>query len=606
MKRINKVFVYIKGYWRYATLNVVCNILSALFGLFSVTMVIPFLGILFQVQPHVGHPGAFELSLESIERHFNYFISSIIAEHGEPVALVIVSVLIISMTLMKTGFRYLANFYMAPMRTGIVRDVRNKLYDKILRLPMSFFSEERKGDVISRITNDVQEVEWSIISSLELLFRNPIMIVIYILALVMMSYQLTIFVLVLLPVGGILIGRVGKNLKKVSFRGQTKMGTMLSVIEETLGGIRVIKAFNAEAIVRRRFSKLNDLYSMIMTSMWRRRYLATPLSEFTGTVIMVAIMWFGSTLVLNEQSNLSPQGFIAYLMMFYLIIEPAKGFSMSYYNVQKGLASIDRINTVLKARETVTEKRYAKGIESFTNAIEYRHLSFKYEKEWVLKDINLRIEKGKSIALVGQSGSGKSTLVDLLPRFHNITKGDILIDGVSINDYKIKDLRALMGNVNQDPILFNDTIFNNIVFGSSNYPVHLVEEAARVANAHDFIMHTDKGYHTNIGDRGNKLSGGQKQRLSIARAILKNPPILILDEATSALDTESERLVQDALHKLMKNRTSVIIAHRLSTVIHADEICVLHEGQIVERGKHKELLEMNGYYKKLHDMQMFS
>lgn len=606
MNRIKKILVYIRDYWVYAVLNIVFNILSAVFGLFSVTMAIPFLGILFQTQPLVTEAGSLEFSVESFERHFNYFISSMIVSHGESHALMIVSGMIVIMTMFKTGFRYLASFYMAPLRTGIVRDLRNELYAKILRLPMSYFSEEKKGDVISRITNDVQEVEWSIISSLNLLFRNPVMIIVYITALLLMSWQLTLFVLLLLPIGGLLIGRIGKNLKRASLRGQTKMGTLLSVIEETLGGVRVIKAFNAEETVSRRFSKLNDLYTLIMTGMWRRRYLATPLSEFTGTVIMVAIMWFGSTLVLNEQGSLSPQSFIAYLMMFYLIIEPAKGFSMAYYNVQKGLASVERINTVLKASETVVEKENAKEIQKFREAIEYRNLSFKYDKDWVLKNINLKVEKGKSLALVGQSGSGKSTLVDLLPRFHNITEGEILIDGASINDYRIKDLRSLMGNVNQDPILFNDTIFNNISFGTSNFPVHLVEDAAKVANAHAFIMHTEKGYQTNIGDRGCKLSGGQRQRLSIARAILKNPPILILDEATSALDTESERLVQEALHNLMKNRTSIIIAHRLSTVIHADEICVLHEGQIVERGRHDDLLKMNGYYKKLHDMQMFS
>jgi len=494
---------------------------------------------------------------------------------------------------------------MAPIRNGVIRNIRNKIYTKILNLPLSYFSNEKKGDIISRMTSDVVEVEWSIMGSLEMMFRDPINIIIFLIGMFIMSPSLTLFVLIILPVGGYIIGRIGKSLRKISMHGQNKMGELLSIIEETLSGLRVIKAFNAERKINNKFKDNNHTYYQIMNKMVRRRYLASPLSEFMGAVVVITVMWYGGHLVLSDQESLSPQVLISYLIIFSQILTPAKAFSTAYYNVQKGLASIDRINQILDADIIIKEKPDAKEINSFNTEIEYNNVSFRYKENYVLQDINLKLEKGKTIALVGQSGSGKSTFVDLLPRFYDIQKGEIIIDGLPISDLKISDLRNLMGNVNQESILFNDTFFNNISFGVDNTSYEEVVAAATVANAHDFIMASENQYNTNIGDRGSKMSGGQRQRISIARAVLKNPPILILDEATSALDTESERLVQDALENLMKNRTSIVIAHRLSTVKNADEICVFHEGRIVERGKHSELISKNGAYKKLHDLQMY-
>jgi len=473
-------------------------------------------------------------------------------------------------------------------------------------LPLSFFSNEKKGDLMARMTSDVQEIEVSVISSIEMVFRDPLLILIYLATLLTMSVHLTVFVLIMLPISGLLIGRIGRTLRKQSYKSQNKLGSILALIEETISGLRIIKAFNAEKPINKRFKEMNQDFAQMNKRITRRRSLASPVSEFLGTVVMLIILVYGAVLILNKSIDMQPSGLLAFLVTFYLILEPAKKLSSAYYNIQKGLASAERIDFILKAENKIKEKKDAVSKKKFDSVIEYVNISFKYDKHEVLKNINLRIEKGKTVALVGQSGSGKSTLVDLLPRFYDVEHGEILIDGINIKDLKIKDLRSLMGIVNQEPILFNDTFYNNIIFGRDEIKEEDVYAAAKVANAHDFITSTNHQYHHNIGDRGGKLSGGQRQRLSIARAVLNNPPILILDEATSALDTESERLVQDALNNLMKNRTTIVIAHRLSTVVHADEICVLHEGQIVERGKHDELLALNGYYKKLNDMQMFS
>lgn len=606
MKQFGKILQLLSPYWRRGALNVIFNIFSAVFAVFSVTMAIPFLGILFENEELVTSVGEFTLSMDSVREHFQYYVSQIIINEGKTAALLFLSLLIVSMSLLKNLFHYLALYNLAPIRNGVVHDLRNRLFGKVLSLQLSFFSESRKGDIISRMTGDVQEIENSIITSLEMLFRDPLHILLYLAVLFYMSFPLTLFVLVLLPLSGFLIGRIGRTLRQTSLRGQRKMGLLLSIIEETLGGLRVIKAFNAEEKVDRRFRSMNSFYTKIMTKMQRRRYLAHPVSEFLGTTVMVIIMVYGSTLVLAGVGSLTSQAFIGYLMIFYLIIAPAKKFTNAFYNVQKGMASVDRIEEVMRVENNIVEKRNARPIRDFENSIEYRNVYFAYNQVDVLKNINLRIEKGKTIAIVGQSGSGKSTLADLLPRFYEVERGDILIDEVSIKDYRIKDLRNLMGNVNQEPILFNESFFNNIAFGVQNISEEDVIAAAKVANAHEFITSSAHGYYTNVGDRGDKLSGGQRQRLSIARAVLKNPPIMILDEATSSLDTESERLVQEALSNLMKNRTSLVIAHRLSTIKFADEICVMHEGEIVERGNHNELIAIDGYYKKLHDMQIFS
>ncbi len=606
MKDIGKILQYLVPYWRKGLMNISLNFLSAVFALFSVGVAIPFLGILFRNEPAADTAGEFEFTLDSVSEHFNYYISQMIDTRGPMQTLIFLSLVIITMSFFKNIFHYLAMYYLAPIRNGVVRDIRNQIYDKVTVLPLAYFSETRKGDVIARMTGDVQEIETSIVSSLEMLFRDPIQVVIYLATLFYMSTSLTLFVLVLLPVSGFIIGRLGRTLKQTSLKGQKKMGVLLSMIEETLGGLRIIKAFNAESKMKERFRATNSLYTKIMVGMQRRRALASPVSEFLGTVVMIIIMVYGATLVLADAGDLDPEQFIGYLMIFYLIIAPSKSFSTAMYNVQKGLASVDRVQEVLTAVNPISDKPGARPVKEFRESIEYRDVTFSYDHIEVLKNIDLVIEKGKTIALVGQSGSGKSTMADLLPRFYDVQSGDILLDGVPLKDYKIKDVRALMGNVNQDPILFNDTFYSNIAFGVENATEQDVISAAKVANAHEFIIASKNGYYTRIGDRGSKLSGGQRQRISIARAVLKNPPIMILDEATSALDTESERLVQDALSRLMKNRTSLVIAHRLSTIQFADEICVLHEGRIIERGKHEALLARNGYYRKLHDMQYFS
>jgi subfamily B ATP-binding cassette protein MsbA len=569
-------------------------------------MAAPFLGILFDNQPRITDPIPLDFSKEAIMQNFNYFLSHIIETKGVQQALLAVSIIIVFFVFFKTLFNYLSNYAMAPLRTRVVRDIRNKLNEKILYLQLSYFTEERKGDLISRMTGDVKEIEASIIRSLNNAIKAPITIIIYLAMLFIWSPKLTLFVLVLLPLSGYVIGRIGKSLKRKSLKGQKRLGVLLSYIEETLFGLRIIKAFSTEEKIHDRFKKENQAYTRLMTRIWRKKELASPFSELMATMVIVVVMWFGGSIVLSSESLMSPQEFMTYLIVFSQIIQPSKELSTVYYNLQKGLASVDRISGILDAKVTISEKPNAKSLKDFKDKIVYKNLSFKYIEDYVLKNIDLEVKKGQKIALVGQSGSGKSTLVDLLPRFYDVIEGNISIDGHNVQDLKINDLRGLMGIVSQESILFNDTIYNNIAFGMENATKAEIIEAAKVANAHEFILQTENGYQTNIGDRGTKLSGGQRQRISIARAVLKNPPIMILDEATSALDTESEKLVQDALFKLMENRTSIVIAHRLSTVRDADEICVLQEGRIVERGKHEDLLEKQGTYKKLHDLQIFA
>lgn len=606
MRKYKKILRYLIPHWPKITYNVIFNILSTIFSVFSLTMIIPFLGILFETQPIVETPVPLKLSGESITHNFNYYIGLLITKYSEFYALLFIGMLVGLTSLLRNGFKYFAMYHLAATRTGVVKDMRNVLYDKSIDLPLSYYSNERKGDIISRMTNDVQQIELSVISSLEMIFREPITIIVYLTTLFIMSPTLTLFVLVLLPLSGFIIGRIGKTLRSTALKGQSKLGIILATIEETITGLRIIKVFNAEEKIKNRFYSLNSLYTKVMTKMYRRHYLAAPTSEFLGTMVVVIIMIYGGAMVIGGESSLSSQGFIGYIAIFSQIISPAKSFSRAYYNIQKGMASADRIDDIMKAKNTIVEIKNPLPINSFNECIEYKDVSFRYDKENVLNNINLVIPKGKTIALVGQSGAGKSTLVDLLPRILDVTKGEISLDGNNIKNLKIKDLRALMGNVNQEAILFNDNFFNNIAFGSNNVSEEQVIKAAKIANAHGFINKTPNGYYTNIGDSGNKLSGGQRQRVSIARAVLHNPPILILDEATSALDTESEKLVQTALSKVMQNRTSIVIAHRLSTVINADLICVLHEGEIIEKGDHQQLIAKDGIYKKLHDTQMFS
>lgn len=532
----------------------------------------------------------------------NYYIQHYIFTLGPANTLLIIGLLLAFMTMLKTGAYFLSSATIIPIRTGVVRDIRNQLYQKINALSLGFFSEERKGDIIARMSGDVQEIESSIMASLDMLFKNPILIISYFAALVITSWQLTLFTIIFVPIFGWFMGIVGRKLKAQSIEAQSLWSDTMSQVEETLGGLRIIKAFCAEKLMNERFDKVNSCYRKNVMRVNIRQQMAHPMSEFLGTVMIIIVLWVGGMLVLNNHTLTGPK-FIYYLVMLYSIINPLKEFSKAGYNIPKGLASMERVDKILKAEICIKESAHPKSIVAFEHDIEFRHVSFKYEQKWVLRDINLTIPKGKMVALVGQSGSGKSTLVDLIPRYYDVQEGEILIDGINIKDLKIHDLRRLIGNVNQEAILFNDTFKNNIKFGTSEATDEQVAEAARIANAFDFIMQSEEGFNTSIGDRGGRLSGGQRQRVSIARAILKNPPILILDEATSALDTESERLVQDALAKLMKTRTTIAVAHRLSTIRNADEICVLHEGRIIERGTHDELIGNNGYYKKLHEMQ---
>ncbi len=602
---LRTVLYYIKPYKFQALLNILFNLLGAIFSLFSLLLLVPFLRILFNPEELVTTKPVFEFSADYANNYFSYYMSDIILTSGKINALIFVCIFILSAILLKNIFVYFATFFMAPIRNGIVRDIRNRIYKKVLNLHIGYFSEEKKGDVISKMTTDVQEFEWAAMSSIEMIFRDPILIIIFLTSLFLMSPMLTLFILVLLPISGVIIGKIGKSLRKSSVDLRSRMGVLLSMMEETIGGLRIIKAFVAEKRIGDRFSKENNNYTKLANKIYRRDYLASPMSEFLGVLTLMIVMYYGATLVLGEKTEMSPEVFMGFIAVFSQIINPSKTVTKAYYSVQKGMAAIDRINTVIDAKEAIINSPNPISKSSFDSKIEFKDVSFKYAEVDVLKEVNLTVEKGQTIALVGQSGSGKSTMVDLIPRFYDVERGAILIDDEDIKNINIKDLRSLMGNVNQESILFNDTIFNNIAFGVETATEEEVIAAAKVANAHEFILETENGYQTNIGDRGGKLSGGQRQRLSIARAVLKNPPILILDEATSALDTESERLVQDALTNLMKNRTSIVIAHRLSTIKHADEICVLHEGEIVERGNHDELLNKNGVYKKLHDLQMF-
>lgn len=591
--------------WRVVK-SVVYNFLHAVFGSMSIAMLIPLLGIIFNSREEVTERVAFAWDMESLKGLFNYYVTQVKLEYGPSMTLLLIGLVAVVATALKTGFAYLGSYELIFIRNGVVRDIRRRIYRKILSLPLPFFSEERKGDIISRMTGDVQEVEASVMSSLDMFFQNPILIIVYLTMMLLMSWELTLFVFILLPVMGTLIGRVGKSLKRHSWAGQTKLGEILALMEETLSGLRIIKAFNAEGKMEKRFAEENEAYRRIQNRLMRRRSLAHPMSEFLGTIVIVIILWFGGSLVLGESAALTPEVFISYIALFYCIINPAKNLTNAYYNIQKGLAAMERIDMILGAESSIREPEQPMVLKEFRKEIEYKGVTFSYnESKQVLKQVNLVIPKGKTVALVGQSGSGKSTFVDLLPRFYDVQQGSITIDGVDVRDLSFFNLREFMGNVNQDPILFNDTIYNNIAFGVEHATQEEVENAARIANAHDFIMQTEHGYQTVIGDRGGKLSGGQRQRLSIARAVLKNPPIMILDEATSALDTESEKLVQEALDNLMKNRTSIVIAHRLSTIKNADLICVFHEGEIVERGTHEELLAQKGIYTKLYQMQNF-
>ena len=602
---------FVSPYKRYIGWAIVLNVLSAIFNVFSFTLLIPILNILFKTGENTKVYEYMEWGSEGIKEvavnNFYYYVTQMIETHGPQMTLLFMGLFLAFMTMLKPSCYFGSSAIMIPLRTGVVRDIRVMVYSKVMHLPLGFFSEERKGDIIARMSGDVGEIENSITSSLDMLLKNPILILLYFSTLIVTSWQLTLFTVLVLPGMGWLMGKVGKKLKRKSLEAQGKWSDTMSQLEETLGGLRIIKAFIAEDKMVDRFKQCSDELRDATNKVAIRQSLAHPMSEFLGTLLIVLVLWFGGLLILGDGTSMEASTFIFYMVILYSIINPLKDFAKAGYNIPKGLASMERVDKILKAENPIKEPVNPLPLHGMNDRIEFKDLSFSYDgKREVLKHVNLMVPKGQTIALVGQSGSGKSTLVDLLPRYHDVQLGEITIDGVNIKNFRIHDLRALIGNVNQEAILFNDTFFNNIAFGVENATMEQVVEAAKIANAHDFIMETELGYQTNIGDRGGKLSGGQRQRISIARAILKNPPILILDEATSALDTESERLVQEALERLMKTRTTIAIAHRLSTIKNADEICVLYEGEIVERGKHEELLEKNGYYKRLNDMQSLS
>ena len=599
---------FVSPYKRYIGWAIVLNVLSAIFNVFSFTLLIPILNILFKTGANTEVYHFMEWGSGSLKEvavnNFYYYVTQMIEIHGPQMTLLFMGLFLAFMTMLKTSCYFGSSAILIPLRTGVVRDIRVMVYSKVMHLPLGFFSEERKGDIIARMSGDVGEIENSITSSLDMLLKNPILILLYFSTLIVTSWQLTLFTVLVLPGMGWLMGKVGKKLKRKSLEAQGKWSDTMSQLEETLGGLRIIKAFIAEDKMVDRFKQCSDELRDATNKVAIRQSLAHPMSEFLGTLLIVLVLWFGGLLILGEGTSIDASTFIFYMVILYSIINPLKDFAKAGYNIPKGLASMERVDKILKAENPIKEPVNPLPLHGMNDRIEFKDLSFSYDgKREVLRHVNLMVPKGQTIALVGQSGSGKSTLVDLLPRYHDVQLGEITIDGVNIKNFRIHDLRALIGNVNQEAILFNDTFFNNIAFGVENATMEQVIEAAKIANAHDFIMETELGYQTNIGDRGGKLSGGQRQRISIARAILKNPPVLILDEATSALDTESERLVQEALERLMKTRTTIAIAHRLSTIKNADEICVLYEGEIVERGKHEELLAKNGYYKRLNDMQ---
>lgn len=604
---------YYKGY---LSLAVLFNILSALLNLVAFALVMPILNILFQIEERVTTYIPFSsLDLttqagwsqmkEVVTNNFGYFVSQLIETEGASYTLIILGVYLVLMTLLKVGATYLGGFFLVPIRTGVVRDLRNQLNAKILALPLGFFSEERKGDVLARITGDVGEVENSVMSSLDLLLKNPILIFVYLGSMLVISWQLTLFVFLVLPVAGFVMGRVGKSLKRTSLEAQNQWGQLISQVEETLGGLRIVKAFTAEEFVNKRFRDSNEEYRQTVIGVNRRQLLAHPVSELLGTATIAIVLWYGGSLILNRDSSIDASTFIYYLVIFYSLINPLKDLSKGAYAIRRGMGSMERVDRILQAESTITDPAEPKPVV-FNEAIRLEKVSFRYAEEWVLRDVDLTIRKGQTVALVGHSGSGKSTLVDLIPRFYDVVEGRITIDGTDIREVAVADLRRLMGNVNQEPILFNASVFENIAFGVEGATLEKVRQAAEVAHADEFINEMPAGYDTNIGDRGGKLSGGQRQRLSIARAVYKNPPILILDEATSALDTKSERLVQSALDHLMEGRTTIVIAHRLSTIIHADVICVVDDGRIVEQGTHDELLALGGHYAKLHAIQVKS
>jgi ATP-binding cassette subfamily B protein/subfamily B ATP-binding cassette protein MsbA len=606
---------FIPPYKKYLWLSILMTILSALLVLISFSAIQPILKILFKMDTvvydtymnydfHFFSVSSWQETMKALENNLYIYLTEVIQAHGETYVLVLLSLYLVVTTIFRTVAMYLSFYFMIPLRTGVVRDIRNQINDKVVSLPLSFFSEERKGDILARISGDVNEIENSIMSSLDMIFRNPIQLIIYLTGMLIISWQLTVFVLIFLPLAGYVMGWIGRKLKKRSALGQQQWGGLMSQIEETLSGLRIIKAFNAERKISDRFHKGNDEFRQTISRIFGRQQMAHPMSELLGTIAMAIVLWYGGTLILADSNSIDAAGFMYYLTIFYMLINPAKDLSKSAYTIQKGLASVDRVDKILNAENSIQDPEHPQPVR-LDHAIEYKDIWFKYKDTWVIKGVNLTISKGKTIALVGQSGSGKSTLADLLPRFYDVQKGRICMGGVDIRDARVQDVRRLMGIVSQEAILFNDTFFNNIAFGVENATKEQVEEAAEIANAHDFIKASENGYNTNIGDRGCKLSGGQRQRISIARAVLKNPPILILDEATSALDTESERLVQDALDRLMQNRTTLVIAHRLSTIKSADLICVMHEGEIVERGTHAELMALNGYYSRLCEMQSF-